>query len=139
VECASLSVCQRTISLTRCRLCSAQGISLAALFTEVSCYACSVAYGVRQGYVPAIWGSDMACWTQDLMLLAMVAYMRKLDLSKVAMIGAAWLGLQAMVFSSAMPIWLLAKFQVRTCHASNCMGFKTRRVARAHVASVRQC
>jgi hypothetical protein len=80
----------------------------------------------------------MACWTQDLMLLAMVAYMRKLDLSKVAAIGAAWLGLQAMVFSSAMPIWLLAKFQVCACHASNCMGVKTRRVARGHVASARQ-
>lgn len=91
---------------------------MAALVTEVSCYAAVVAYGTRQGYAPTVWGSDAACYVQDALVVATISFFRKFPLLKVSILASAWLALQALLFSDAMPLWLLAKFQVRPGGAS---------------------
>lgn len=93
--------------------CSAEGLSLAALVTEVSCYAAAVAYGTRSGYLPTVWGSDLACHAQDSLVIATIAVLRKLPVLQTSVLVAAWLALQATLFTPVIPLAILAKFQVR--------------------------
>lgn len=92
--------------------CSTEGISLPALITEVSCYAAAVAYGSRREYPCTMWGSDLACWLQDSILIGMIAALRGFPVVKTAGLIAAWMVLQACLFTPLMPMWFLAKFQV---------------------------
>ena len=85
---------------------------MTSLVTEVSCYAAMMGYMTRSAYSPLIWGSEAACWVQDTTLLFMVAVLRKYPVARTTAIAAVWLGLQALVMSPVMPLWVLAKFQV---------------------------
>jgi PQ loop repeat len=90
------------------------GISLASLITEVSCYAGMTAYAIRKGYACFLWGSEAACYLQDSFLIAMVVVLRRLPRLQVACAAAVWLGAQALLFTEAVPMWLLSKFQIAT-------------------------
>lgn len=70
-SCIIAGACIRNVpQLVQCwRQRSTEGISLWSLVTEVSCYAAAVAYGSRRGYACTLWGSDLACWTQDSILI----------------------------------------------------------------------
>jgi hypothetical protein len=94
--------------------CSSSGISMASLATEVSCYACTVAYGLRKGYALTIWGSEMVCWLQDATLLGLVAHLRGVRLPIAAAVSALWFAAQAVLFTDLVPMWFLSKFQVRS-------------------------
>ena len=107
-------------ALSSLAVCSAEGLSLAALITEVSCYAAAVAYGTRSGYLPTVWGSDLACHLQDSLVIGTIAVLRKLPLLQTGAFVALWLGLQATLFTPVMPLWLLAKFQVRNAQLPYC-------------------
>lgn len=94
--------------------CSAFGLSAAALATEVSCYACTVAYGIRKGYAITLWGSELACWLQDATLLALVARLRGARIPAMTAICVGWIALKSVLFTELVPMWFLAKFQVRS-------------------------
>lgn len=85
---------------------------MTSLITEVSCYSAMIAYMSRSAYSALIWGSEAACWVQDSSLLLMVAILRQWPVGRTVAVGGVWLGLQAVLLSPAMPIWVLAKFQV---------------------------
>lgn len=100
--------------------CSAFGLSAAALATEVSCYACTVAYGIRKGYAVTLWGSELACWLQDATLLVLVARLRGARIPAMIAISIGWLALKSVLFTELVPMWFLSKFQVRS-HPQPCL------------------
>jgi hypothetical protein len=53
-----------------------------------------------------------ACYVQDGLVISTIAFLRKFPLLKVSLFGSVWLALQAALFTEAVPLWLLAKFQV---------------------------
>jgi hypothetical protein len=77
-----------------------------------------VAYGMRKGYAITIWGSDMACWLQDSILICLVAFLKGVSLPKAGAAAALWLAVQSLLFTPTVPMWALAKFQVS--HQHNC-------------------
>lgn len=106
--------CNQERSQVRRLCCSAFGLSAAALATEVSCYACTVAYGVRKGYAATLWGSELACWGQDMTLLGLVAVLRGVRLPVMGAIGLGMLALKSFLFTEIVPLWFLSKMQVRS-------------------------
>lgn len=90
---------------------STEGLSLMSYVVELCCYSVVIAYNLGQGYGFNTFGEVVACWIQDIILIALVFKDRRTAPWVVVLAAAAFTAGCGFLLSPACPQQLLSMMQ----------------------------
>jgi mannose-P-dolichol utilization defect protein 1 len=90
---------------------STEGLSLTSYVVELCCYSISIAYNISQGYGFNTFGEVVACWLQDIILIALIFRFSRTKKRVAAATGAAVALGCAWLLSPCCPMQVLAVLQ----------------------------
>lgn len=90
---------------------STEGLSLVSYLVELCCYSVVIAYNMSQGYGFNTYGEVVACWIQDIILIALVFKDRRTPPWLVVLSAAAFTAGCSFLMSPACPHQLLSTMQ----------------------------
>jgi mannose-P-dolichol utilization defect protein 1 len=100
------------VKVVRARSC--EGLSLTSVIVELLCYSVVVAYNLAQGYAFNTFGEVVACWVQDVVLIALILRFSRTPGWVAALVFGSLAALSAWLLSPACPRPVLAALQAST-------------------------
>lgn len=93
---------------------SAEGLSFTSYVVELLCYTITVSYNLAKGYAFNTFGEVWALWVQDVILVALMVHLSRMDLRAAACGGIGFVALCAWLFQGGCSAAVLDTLQLTT-------------------------